>query len=335
MRGCSAGRTTPERADIVSGGEIIAHTICRGWIIDRNNVDALLHVRLRLNGRTVKIVAADEFRRDVQERYGGEGRAGFTIHLDQLSDAPYLSRGTIEIAELSRGMVVLPEQIVEFSPLPAIRVEAELREALNQVRNCLEGLQSPASPEPTSRLRNPLSLAMRQLRARVAKPAPRRNQMSKLLGALDRLEQWLPQLKRRQNWPLPLYGTVRSMVEMVVPPPPIVNPARFSLIIIDDGPLQKAANETLASVLPQTHGPCEICLLSRSETPIEPASAQEKVEILALSPGQPANAAVNGLAGRLTGSHILVLDAGVTLAPEALAWLATAIKSTNAPISLH
>jgi len=41
------------------------------------------------------VVPANEFRRDVQERYGGEGRAGFTVRLDLLPDAPYLSRGTV------------------------------------------------------------------------------------------------------------------------------------------------------------------------------------------------------------------------------------------------
>jgi O-antigen biosynthesis protein len=326
-------RPTLCEPDIVSGGEIIANTICRGWIIDRNNVDAILHVRLRLNGGTAKIVAADEFRRDVQERYGGEGRAGFTIHLDQLPDAPYLNRGTVQVEELSRGIIVLPGQIVEFSPLPAMRVEAELREALSRVRDCLDRLQSPASLESSDRSRKFIR-AVRQLRTRVAKPKPARadDELSKLLGALDGLEQRLPKLERGQDWALPYYSAVRPLVEMVAPPPAIPDPASFSVIIVDDGRVPKAAKDTLASVLAQTHGPCEVCLLSGSETPIEPLSALEKVEILGLAPDQPANAAVNGLAARLTGSHLLVLDAGVALAPEALAWLAAAIKNTNAPI---
>ena len=323
-------RPLPSEPDIVSGGEIIAHTICRGWVIDRNNVGAILHIRLRLNGHTAKIVAADEFRRDVQERYGGEGRAGFTIHLDHLSEAPYLSRGTVEVEELSRGIIVLPGQMVEFSPLPAIRIEAELRESLRQVRDCLDRLQAPASPESSDRSRK-FVRALRQLRSHVAKPRPAHSEdkLSKLIGALDGLEQRLPRLERRQDWALPYYSVVRPLVEMVVPPPATPDPASFSLVIIEDGRAQKAAKETLASVLGQTHGPREICLLSRSGTPIEPASAREKVEILVLTPDQSANAAANELAARLTSSHILVLDAGVTLVPEALAWFATAIKSTT------
>ena len=327
-------RLPPSEPDIASGGEIIANTICRGWVIDRNNPDALLHIRLRLNGRTVKILAADEFRRDVQDRYGGEGRTGFTIHLDHLTDAPHLSRGTVEITELSRGAIVLPEQVVEFSPLPAIRVEAELREALSRVRDRLDRLQSPAPPDSSSRSRNPLALAVQQLRARVGKhKLPRaRDELSELLGALDRLEQQLPKLERGQSWALPLYGAVAPLVEMVTPPPAIANPASLSLIVIDYGRVQGAGEATLVSVLAQTHRPHEICLLARSGTPVGLASAPEGVEILPLAPDQPANAAVNGVAARLTGSHLLVLDAGLTLAPEALAWFAAAIESTSAPI---
>src|SRR5205085_8152194 len=101
-----AKRVAATGPDIASGTEIIANTICRGWITDRNDPNALLHVRLRLNGRTVKITAADEFRRDVQTLYGGEGRAGFTIRLDRLPDARYLARGSIEITELGCGAIV-------------------------------------------------------------------------------------------------------------------------------------------------------------------------------------------------------------------------------------
>jgi hypothetical protein len=52
---------------IASGVDIIASTICRGWVIDRNNPGALLHVKVKINGLTAKIMPADEFRRDVQD----------------------------------------------------------------------------------------------------------------------------------------------------------------------------------------------------------------------------------------------------------------------------
>lgn len=324
------GRAPASNPDFAAGVEIIANTICRGWVVDCNDPDALLHVRIRLNGRTVKTVAADEFRRDVQERYGGEGRAGFTIRLDLLPDAPYLSRGNLEITELSSGAIVLPEHNVEFSPFPAVRVEAELRETLIQVRECLDRLQSPSPPIVKDRSHLPLALAVQQLRVRLAEPksAPTRDELSGLLALLNRLEQRLPRLEHGQEWALPVYGSVRALVGMVVPPPPLAKPAKFSIVIIDDGREPSDAVATVASVFAQSHRPDEVCLLSCSETLGMPMTP-EPVEILPVAAGQAANAALNGVAARMTGSHLLLLDVGARLAPDALAWFAVAIERTG------
>jgi GT2 family glycosyltransferase len=319
--------------EIAAGVEIIANTICRGWVVDRSDPDALLYIRVRLNGRTVKTVAADEFRRDVQERYGGAGRAGFTIRLDLLPDAPYLSRGDIELTELSRGAIVLPNYRVEFCPFPAIRVEAELRETLVEVRDCLDRLQSPSFPEVKGRSRHALPAAVQQLRARVAQsnPAPAVDTLSDLLGLLNRLEQRLPRLEHGQSWALPFYGAVRPLVEIVVPAWPVANPTRFSIIIIDDGRELGAAEATLASLLAQTYRPHEVCLLACCGEPAV-LTSPEPVEIVRPAEGQSVNAAVNGLVAETTGSHIVLLNSGEALAPEALAWFAVAIDRVGAPI---
>src|SRR5439155_24954960 len=100
---------------IVSGVDTIGNALCRGWVVDRHNPSALLHVIVKLNGLSVKIVAADEFRRDIQARYGGDGRAGFTIRLDLLPGARQSAQPSIEIVELSQGVVVLPERLIELS----------------------------------------------------------------------------------------------------------------------------------------------------------------------------------------------------------------------------
>jgi O-antigen biosynthesis protein len=319
---------------IASGGEIIAQTICRGWIIDPADPGALLHVRVRLNGRTVKIMAADEFRRDVQERYGGEGRAGFTVHLDRFPDAPYLSRATIGITELTRGTVVLPDQVVEFSPIPTIRIEAELRGTLSEIHASLERLQPSASPDPLGRSYNPIALAVGQLRKRAGKAgwAPAREHLSKLISGLERLEQQLPKLEDRTNWALSFYGVVCPLVAMVAPPPAIANPATFSIIVIDNVLVSGAAEATLGSVLAQTVRPQEICLITRSNNPTRLGHSGQKIEVVSVPPDRPVSATVHGVAARVAGSHLVTLDAGASLAPEALAWFATAIERTKAPI---
>lgn len=127
---------------IVSGVDIIASTICRGWVIDRNEPRALLHIKVKVNGRTARIIPADEFRRDVQDLYGGEGRAGFSVHLDMLRDAPYLARACVEIVELSQGVVVLPERFVEFGAGSAGQSEAEIREELMHLRKAIDRLEA-------------------------------------------------------------------------------------------------------------------------------------------------------------------------------------------------
>ena len=316
---------------IAAGGEIIAHTICRGWVVDRSDPGALLHIRVRLNGRTVKTVAADEFRRDVQERYGGEGRAGFAIRLDLLPEAPYLSRGDVEITELSSGAIVLPNQRVEFSPFPAIRVEAELREALIEVRDCLDRLQSPSVPK--TKARQAFAVAVQQLRARTApsNPAPAIDKQSELLGLLNRLEQRLPRIEHGENWALPFYGSVRPLVEMVVPASPVANPACFSIIIIGDSWELGAAEATVASLVAQTYRAHEVCLLACRGEP-STLTSPEPIEMVPLTQGQSINGAVNGLVAKMTGSHVVLINSGEMLAPEALAWFAVTIDRVGAVI---
>src|SRR6266851_1505041 len=126
---------------LVSAVDIVANSICRGWVIDRNNPQALLHIRVKINGLTARIMPADEFRRDVQDLYGGEGRAGFSVRLDTHPEAPYLARASLEIVELSQGVVVLPERVVELSPRPAVGIEAEIREELMHLREAVDRLE--------------------------------------------------------------------------------------------------------------------------------------------------------------------------------------------------
>ena len=269
---------------IVSGIDIIAGTICRGWVIDRNSPRAPLHVQVRVNGLTVRVIPADEFRRDVQDLYGGDGRAGFSLRLDGLPDARYLGRASVEIVEVSRGIVVLPERVVEFSPDRAVRIEAEIREELVHLR-----------------------------------------------GTLDRLEQSLPRLAHGQSWGLALYSSVRACLELVVSPPAVDTQVRFTVVVIDDPNRTGATEQTLASVLAQTREPCEMILVSRADSAPR-FSSDRRLEVVRLARDEHPNSAVNSIAARAQGSHLLITDGGTALAPEALAWFAMAIESTRATV---
>jgi GT2 family glycosyltransferase len=323
--------TQPE---IVSGVDLVANTICRGWIVDRNAPDQLLHVQIRLNGRTAKIVAADELRRDVQALYGGAGRAGFTIRLDLLPDARHLSRATIEIRAVGHDLIVLPEHVVELNPLHEVGIETEFREELCRVRDCIERLWSAYQPDSGDWRAKPLYRAVHHLRARIADPnaVPIRQELSQLLQSLNRLEQELPSLRHGQSWALTFYGVVRALLPFVLPPPAAGTAASFSLVVIADGSAPGAAEKTLASALAQTHAPDEVFLVLSTEAPAEFGTQEDAVEIVRLPPNEPATAVINSSAARMKGSHLIILDAGATLAPEALAWLDAAIERTAATI---
>ena len=323
--------TAPE---IVSGVDIVANTICRGWIVDRNAPGRLLHVQIRLNGTAVKIVAADEFRHDVQALYGGTGRAGFTVRLDLLPDARYLSRATIAIVAVGHDLIVLPEHVVELNPVREAHIEAAFHEELFSVRNCIEQLWSAYQPDSGNWRAKPLYRAVHHLRARIADPnaVPIRQELSQLLESLNRLEQQLPSLRHSQSWALTFYGVVRSLLPFVLPAPPAGSAAGFSLVVVADASAPGAAEKTLASVLAQTRMPDEVFLVLPADALSEFGSPNELVEIVRLSPSEPASAAINSLAARMRGTHLIILDAGTTLAPEALAWLESVIERTTAPI---
>jgi GT2 family glycosyltransferase len=267
---------------IASGVDIVANTICRGWVIDRNDPRALLHIKIKINGMTARIMPADEFRRDVQDLYGGEGRAGFLVRLDTLPDAAYLVRASVEIVELSQGVVVLPERVIDFSP--PVGIEAEIREELMHLRR-----------------------------------------------AINRLEESLPRLLHSQSWALALYGSVRSRLDLVISPPALGTLVGFSVVVIDDPNRPGAAQDTLASVLAQTCEPREILLVVLADSPLG-FERGGRVEVVRVEQGEHPNVAVNSIAGRAKGSHLLVLDAGTALATEALAWFAVAIERTSATV---
>jgi GT2 family glycosyltransferase len=322
---------TPGSA-IVAGVEIIADTICRGWALDRGDPAALLHLKIKVNGSTAKIIAADEFRRDVQQLYGGEGRAGFTVRLDRLPEVAWSNRAVIEIIELSQGATVLPEYTVEIRAAWALRMQAELCEALAGVRKCLDRLQigfaaRNDATEPLSRMKR-----FFQRRPAGRDPASVTDELPDLLDALGRLEQWLPRLDRRQCWALPFYSVVRPILQLVVSPPSPDGLTSISIVVIDDPEEPGKAAVTLTSVLAQTQKPEEIFLIAEADARLERTSSTDRLGIVRLLANQSPENAVNELAGRMTCSHLIILDAGVGLAPEALAWFATAVARTGASV---
>ena len=317
---------------IAAGVEIIADTICRGWVVDRSDPNALLHLKVQVNGSTAKIIAADEFRRDVQQLYGGEGRAGFTVRLDRLNDIAWSNRAVIEIIEVSQGATVLPERTVEFRAAWPLRMQVEVCEALAGVRKCLERLQLSfsAQNDETERFRR----AKRFFHAYPARgyPASATQQLPDLLDALGRLERWLPQLEQKECWALPFYSIVRPVLQLVVSPPSADNPVSLSIVVIDNPREPEKTAVTLTSAVAQTQEPQEIFLIATADARVAQKNSDHTLSIVRLLANQSPENAVNELASRMTCSHFIILDAGVVLMPEALAWFAAAVARTGASL---
>jgi GT2 family glycosyltransferase len=327
------GTRTPApalRSEIVGGAEIIADTICRGWAVDRSDPNALLHLKVKINGSIAKIIPADEFRRDVQQRYGGEGHAGFTVRLDRLADIAWSNRAVIEIIEVSQGATVLPERTVELRPAWPLRMQAELWEVLADLRKCLDRLQISFSAQSDET--EPFGRVKRFFQARPSGGDLTSviHELPDLLNALSRIERWLPRLDQQQCWALSFYSIARSVLQLVVAPPFVDDRISLSIIVIDDPREPEKAAATLASVAAQTHKPQEIFVIATADAPLVQKNSIDTLSIVRLPANQRFENAANELASRMTCSHLIILDAGVTLMPEALAWFAASLAGTGA-----
>jgi len=120
------------------------------------------------------------------------------------------------------------------------------------------------------------------------------------------------------------------LLQPLIPAPEALAQASFSVVVIEDFDTAATAKATLASVLAQSRRPNEVFLISSAVTPLAADAAPDGVEIVQPEAEQSATATVNSL--RMTGSHLVILRAGVTLAAETLAWFEAAIARTNAVI---
>jgi GT2 family glycosyltransferase len=317
----------PTIADIVSGIEIVANTICRGWVIDRAHPDATLFVKIALNGAFEKILPANEFRRDVQARFGGEGRAGFGFQVDQLPGARGLGGATIELTELVTGTVILPEHRVELSTVPALTVGAQLHYELTQIRDRVEQLR--ASLRDVNRRRQPVIGRLRGSLPSEAE-AQLHEDLARVLKSLNRIERDLPKLSNKHGWALSRYGEVRSTVDLVSSPSDIDDPPTFTIVVVADDDTTYQTEAIVETALAQILRPREVFIvLSREETP---SSLVAGVEIVRYGDDEGPSIAINRIAARAKGSYLLLFDSSTSLQPAALQWFAAAIDQTSGAV---
>jgi hypothetical protein len=316
-------------ASIVSGVEIVADTVCRGWLIDVPNPDTTLFVKIAINGAFATILPANEFRRDVQERYGGEGRAGFSFQVDRLPGAAGLARATIDLTELVTGAVLLSNHRVELSTVPDLTADARLQDELALVRKRLEhlGTQLPNF----NRRKLPIIERLRGVQPSEGE-AHIQETLAQVLQSLKRIEQGLPKVRSKSNWALSRYPEVRSTVDLVSPPPDVENPATFSIIILADTAIADRTDATVKTALAQSLPAREVFVVASTLATLPGSFRASGVEIVSYGAGESMSRAINSIAARAKGSYLLLVDAGKKLEPRTIAWLSAAIDQTNGAI---
>ena len=139
LQALEAGHRTAELAHIKGEVESADESHVRGWAVDLRNPDRRLELELYVDDAFVAAGPASVFRRDIQERYGGEGRCGFIIRLPRrLHDRGALSGEVREAAsKITLGGFRTPE--LHAPPLDEVVM---IRRELRDLRTLLDRIES-------------------------------------------------------------------------------------------------------------------------------------------------------------------------------------------------
>ncbi|GJD81888.1 glycosyltransferase [Methylobacterium gregans] len=125
---------------IVAAVEEINSGRCRGFFVDVTDRSRRSVLQLRINGKTVTGVPVLEFRKELQEKYGGSGHDGFDIRFDDIPEVFGLSGGTVDLVEPRTGFVLLQKHHVTFSNAAAAEQNDRTIETLRGYRSYVDGL---------------------------------------------------------------------------------------------------------------------------------------------------------------------------------------------------
>ena len=113
-----------------------------GWALDLARRDAPVELELRLEGRPTAQTATRLFRRELQDRVGGAGRYGFSFEAQVDGWAPARAGTRVEVADVRSGVVL---GSAELDPDPDPGPIARFREDVSRAREALAWLERRAS----------------------------------------------------------------------------------------------------------------------------------------------------------------------------------------------
>jgi len=132
--------------------EVSPHRV-RGWAIRPSSPDARVTVALWINGFFCCAGTTFAFRRDVQDRFGGDGLAGFEIEIPEAARRRFAEMN-IEIRPVGGDFVLARGRATSEPPRPD--VVSEIRDEIAEARRVLERLETRL-PWVESTLSAPLS----------------------------------------------------------------------------------------------------------------------------------------------------------------------------------
>ncbi len=125
---------------IVAAVEEINAGRCRGFFVDVTDRSRHFVLQLRVNGKSVAGVPVLEFRKELQEKYGGSGHDGFDIRFDDIPEILGLGGGTVDLVEPRTGFVLLEKHHVTFSNAASSEQKDRTIETLRGYRSYVDGL---------------------------------------------------------------------------------------------------------------------------------------------------------------------------------------------------
>ncbi len=125
---------------IIAAVEEINPGRCRGFFVDVTDRSRRFVLQLRVNGKSVAGVPVLEFRKELQEKYGGSGHDGFDIRFDDIPEILGLGGGTVDLVEPRTGFVLLEKHHVTFSSAAAAEQKDRTIETLRGYRSYVDGL---------------------------------------------------------------------------------------------------------------------------------------------------------------------------------------------------
>ena len=279
--------------------ETAERTQVLGWALDLNRRDAPLELELRLDGRPAARVPTRLFRRELQDVLGGAGRYGFAFEAEADGWPPPRPGARVEVADAASGVVLGARTLdPEPDPGPIARFRAEVAQA----RTALAWLERRAS----------------ELGAAATFPLGEYGAWAHAYG-VETFRAERRRVERARAWPRP------PRVSLLVSPP--------------DAPLDAAP---LLQVLSRQEVPGWDAVLlappgdeAALRAMVDQAGPEVRAAVRVATAQGEAGADLARALGEARGDHLLLLDGGDSLAPDALHALASAAAAAGSPAVVY